>query len=80
MRAVCQVFTVIISRYTVGPFPMNAWLASFPFRLLMCLGLTLFVSILSAVTSKYLITISRCTSPPSCSWRTTLSPGITTSC
>ena len=39
------IFTVLLSRYTVGPQPMNAWMGSFPCRLLMCLGLTLFVSI-----------------------------------
>ena len=39
------IFTVLISRFTVGPTPMNAWLASYPCRLVMCLGLTLFVSI-----------------------------------
>ena len=37
------IFTIIISRYTVGPRPMNAWLGAFPCRLLMCLALTLFV-------------------------------------
>merc|ERR1719400_2679077 len=37
------IFTIIISRYTVGPRPMNTWLGAFPCRLVMCLVLTLFV-------------------------------------
>ena len=37
--------TLLIARYTAGPRPMNVWLSSFPVRLALCLGLTLFVSI-----------------------------------
>jgi len=36
-------FTLFITRFTVGPRPMNVWLGSFPFRLLFCLIFTLFV-------------------------------------
>jgi len=36
-------FTLFITRYTVGPRPMNVWLGSFPFRLFFCLILTLMV-------------------------------------
>lgn len=36
-------FTLFITRYTVGPRPMNVWLASFPFRLLLCLAMALLV-------------------------------------
>ena len=36
-------FTLLITRYTVGPRPMNVWLGSFPFRLIFCLVLTLIV-------------------------------------
>jgi len=36
-------FTLFITRYTVGPRPMNVWLASFPFRLLLCLAMVLLV-------------------------------------
>merc|ERR1712083_369271 len=38
-------FTLFITRYTVGPRPMNVWLASFPFRLLLCLAMVLVVYI-----------------------------------
>jgi len=38
-------FTLFITRYTVGPRPMNVWLASFPFRLLLCLAMVLLVYI-----------------------------------
>ena len=41
--------TIFISRFTVGPRPMNVWLGSFPFRLFFCLGLTLFVSLKSFI-------------------------------
>ena len=41
------IFTLIISRFTVGLQPMNAWLGAFPCRLVMCLALTLFVRYLS---------------------------------
>ena len=44
-------FTIIISRLTVGPRPMNTWLAAFPCRLLMCLALSLFVRSHSLVLS-----------------------------
>ena len=59
-----KVFTVIISRYTVGPTPMNAWLAAFPFRLLMCLALSLFVSISCLVITITTDPLSRSTSLP----------------
>lgn len=36
-------FTLFITRFTVGPRPMNVWLGSFPFRLLFCLIMTLLV-------------------------------------
>merc|ERR1719369_1727036 len=36
-------FTLFITRFTVGPRPMNVWLGSFPFRLFFCLALTLLV-------------------------------------
>ena len=38
------IFTVLITRFTAGPKPLNAWLASYPCRLVMCLALTCFVS------------------------------------
>ena len=36
-------FTLLISRYTVGPRPMNVWLYSFPARLVFCLAMALVV-------------------------------------
>eukprot|EP00092_Neocalanus_flemingeri_P010786 GFUD01011615.1.p1 GENE.GFUD01011615.1~~GFUD01011615.1.p1 ORF type:complete len:566 (-),score=82.48 GFUD01011615.1:146-1843(-) len=36
-------FTLFITRFTVGPRPMNVWLVSFPFRLFFCLAMTLLV-------------------------------------
>jgi len=36
-------FTLFISRYTVGPRPMNVWLISFPVRLVLCLSMALLV-------------------------------------
>jgi len=36
-------FTLFITRYTVGPRPMNVWLVSFPFRLMLCLAMVLLV-------------------------------------
>ena len=36
--------TVFISRFTVGPRPMNVWLGCFPVRLFFCLALTALVS------------------------------------
>jgi len=43
MIPVKVLFTLFITRYTVGPRPMNVWLASFPFRLLLCLAMALLV-------------------------------------
>jgi len=36
-------FTLFITRFTVGPRPMNVWLGSFPFRLFFCLIMALLV-------------------------------------
>ena len=36
-------FTLIITRFTVGPRPMNVWLISYPIRLVFCLALVLLV-------------------------------------
>ena len=36
-------FTMFISRFTVGPRPMNVWLTCYPVRLFFCLALTLLV-------------------------------------
>lgn len=36
-------FTLLITKYTVGPRPMNVWLLSYPFRLLFCLAMVLIV-------------------------------------
>jgi len=38
-------FTLIITRFTVGPRPMNVWLISYPIRLVFCLALVLVVYI-----------------------------------
>ena len=38
-------FALFITKFTVGPRPMNVWLGGFPFRLLSCLILTLLVYI-----------------------------------
>ena len=43
MIPVKMVVTVLMTRYTVGPRPLNVWLASYPVRLLCCAALTLMV-------------------------------------
>merc|ERR1719499_257104 len=37
--------TIFVSKFTVGPKPMNVWIVAFPLRLFFCLALTLVVFI-----------------------------------
>merc|ERR1712098_429808 len=37
--------TLFLTRFTVGPRPMNVWLAGYPFRLVFCLAMVLLVFI-----------------------------------
>jgi len=39
------VLTIFLTRFTVGPRPMNVWLISYPFRLIFCLLMVLLVFI-----------------------------------
>ena len=43
MIPVKLVVTLLMTRYTVGPRPLNVWLASYPVRLICCVGLTVMV-------------------------------------
>lgn len=39
------ILTIFLTRFTVGPRPMNVWMIGYPFRLVFCLGLVLIVYI-----------------------------------
>ena len=48
--------TLLISRYTVGPRPLNVFLTSATFRIIFCVGLNLIVS-LTVIANSYVLRI-----------------------